>query len=105
MSNWSNFPGQEKREFLNISEATGIKRDIFTMINLFERSDSGSWAHREWSNKIIYNNRLLNSSVVNGHSCKFFWCWRRCRVLQVRKGFGFWRVVCLYPVYDIVSED
>ena len=38
MSNRSNFPGQEKRKFLDIIEATSIKRDIFTMIDLFEGS-------------------------------------------------------------------
>ena len=53
-----------------------------TDLRVFEGSDSGLWAHREWSNKIIHDSRDLNSSMVNGHSS------RRCGVLQVvRKGF------------------
>jgi hypothetical protein len=105
MSNWSNFSGQENRKFVKVSEATSIERDIITMIDLLERSNSGSWAHREWSNEIIHDSRHFNPSMVNGHSGKPWRRWRHCRILQVRKSFRFWRVVCLYPINDVIIKD
>ena len=74
---------QEKRRFVDITESTS---DIFMTIDLFEGSDSGLWAHREWSNKIIHDNRHFNFSMVNGRSSKLYWWWRYYRVLQGTPG-------------------
>ena len=46
MNNRSNLPGQEKRKFLDITEATCMEKDIYTMmIDLFKvavRESTGS---------------------------------------------------------------